>query len=91
MKLSRLKQIIKEQLQQLQNQKQSLNEDVECPPSIIIDCTNDGVNQIGSSTCVSVLSITVNGECQYPNCCDKTTGMVDPRGGDRAPMGRPMG
>ena len=68
MKKSKLRQIIKEQIKQL-------NENVSCAPYILVRCGKGG-------SCMSPLKKTRDGECEYGNkCCSKLKGggmVVDP-------------
>ena len=93
MKLSRVKQIIKEQLRQLKNQKNLLTEGCTAigPQTVNFECNCEGTGQ-GSTCGVSQTYY------RYTNCNESTTsdcscciGMIDPRGGGRAPIGPTIG
>jgi len=77
MKLSQLKRIIKEQVRQLQNQKSSLREGIECPTSVEIACDRTGAAI--HATCTAALEgINADtGACIYEDCCKDDSGPGD--------------
>ena len=89
MKLSKLKQIIKESIKELQNKKPLLTEGCTAtgPDTYTHECFCEGTGQ--NSTCDGSITIT-----RYTNCnthtstdCGCCLGMTDPRrGGERAPQ-----
>tara|TARA_R110000737_G_C14238114_1_gene424229 strand:+ start:159 stop:443 length:285 start_codon:yes stop_codon:yes gene_type:complete len=94
MKLSHLKNIIKESIKQLQNQKSLLTEGCIAigPQSSYYECTCTGTGQ--NSTCQGSQTYY-----RYANCNESTTtdcrccinNPIDPRGGGRAPIGPTIG
>jgi hypothetical protein len=81
MNLQQIKNIIKEQLDQLRYQKQTLNEDINCPESVQINCSN-------GTPCYAHLESTdyYAGEpCSYSDCCDEGPQSIIPKG-PKAPM-----
>jgi len=86
MKLSHLKNIIKEQLQQLRNQPKLMREDTICPSSVKVNCAPlDGYQDF----CYAQLSST--DPCTYDDCCNVGGMSTGGRGVGRAPMRPAMG
>ena len=89
MKLSQLKHIIAEQVRQLQNQKQSLNEDADCAPSVTIQCPMPP-----GGVCVApLMNWSSEHGCVYDAsyCCGGSGMPTKGMGGTRADQGPTMG
>jgi len=94
MKLTRIKQIIRESIKELQNNKSLLTEGciAQGPDTYQHECYCEGTGQGGY--CDGSITITRSTNCNTTTVtdCGCCLGMTDPRrGGERAPSGFEMG
>jgi hypothetical protein len=89
MKKSQLLKIIRESIKELQNKKTLLTEACTAfgPQITNVECSCEGTGQGGSCGGLQTYERYTNCNVSISMDCSCCIGMIDPRGGGRAPMG----